>query len=332
MRSSSFGRLGFDIRAWSLALPLAFAPQLAVAAQPDGCPTWFPDFQCERHGRYEGFTAPVTQPYLFEDPFITTGANLVGIWHQFPKSSIFGGGHVNIAALQLRVAVTDRLAFIATQDGIAFLDADLDILRRQTDLMDMTVGFKYALIDRPETGVIVTPSLRFRIPSGSRDVFQGNGDGVFIPGLSFGWGSEEGVHFLGNVGSELPVDGGATSTSIFWNMHVDYNIMNYVSPFVELHGYHYVDNGDGKNRINTGIGTVTVDQATNLLGLDPFEGLDYSNLGSRDVRGHDVFIAAFGARVPIGKHLSVGAAYEIPISDGEDVIKQRVTTSLTLEF
>jgi hypothetical protein len=317
---------------WGLALPLLAAPALAQAAQPADCPTWFPDFQCDRHGRHEGFSAPVSAPYLFEDPFITTGASAYALWHQFPKSSALQGGHVNVLAVQLRAAITDRLGFIATQDGVAFFDPDNPLLERRTGLMDFTAGFKYALVDRPDQGVIVSPSLRFRVPMGSRNVFQNNGDGIFIPGLSAGWKAGD-LHWLGNVGAELPIDGGANSTMIFWNMHLDYNILGFVSPFAELNAYHYVNNGDGKYKIHTNaLGNVPLSAVQTVFNTGPFEGLDYSNLGSDNVTGNNIFTLAVGARVPIGKHVSIGAAYEFPIFENEDVTKQRVTTNLLVEF
>ena len=69
-----------------------FAPA-ASALEGETCPTWFPDFRCKRSGRFDGFVAPIQMPYLFEDPFITTGAQLVGIYQEYPGDSIFDGGH-----------------------------------------------------------------------------------------------------------------------------------------------------------------------------------------------------------------------------------------------
>jgi hypothetical protein len=89
---------------------ILFAAGAASALPP--CPTWFPDFRCDRHGRYEGFVPPMMHPYLFEDPFITTGISLWGLWHEFPDSSILEGGQLWDVALQARVAITDRIAFI----------------------------------------------------------------------------------------------------------------------------------------------------------------------------------------------------------------------------
>ena len=41
---------------------------------------------------------------------------------------------------------------------------------------------------------------------------------------------------------------------------------------------------------------------------------------------------AFGARIPVTKHISLGAAYEFPVTDREDIFNERVTWSVMLEF
>ena len=71
----------------------------APATQPEDCPTWFPDFRCKRSGRWEGFQKPIVQPYLFEDPFITTGVTPYYLWQEFPDDSVFQGGHVDAVAV-----------------------------------------------------------------------------------------------------------------------------------------------------------------------------------------------------------------------------------------
>jgi len=134
----------------------------------DEC-TWFPDIRCDRSGRYEGFVMPMSMPYLFEDPFITTGVNVVGIWHDYPtgRKSVFQGGDAWVTAVQARVAITDRLAFIATKDGYAWHRPDNELLRNDQGFFDIAAGFKYALIDDRENNFILTPSLRIDIPVGN---------------------------------------------------------------------------------------------------------------------------------------------------------------------
>ena len=63
--------------------------------------------------------APVSAPYLFEEPFITTGLSGWYLYHEYPNSSIFDGGHLNAVALQARVAITDRLERVARSAALA---------------------------------------------------------------------------------------------------------------------------------------------------------------------------------------------------------------------
>jgi hypothetical protein len=63
-----------------------------------------------------------------------------------------------------------------------------------------------------------------------------------------------------------------------------------------------------------------------------FEGNDVVNLGSDGVSGNDVVTVAFGGRVPLSKHVSLGAAYEFPVTKREDLFDQRATFNLVAEF
>jgi hypothetical protein len=309
----------------------------AAARQPEDCPRWFPDLRCDRTGRYQGFVEPVTLPYLFEDPFITTGLQLVGIWHSFPDSSVFQGGQAGVLALQARVAVTDRLALIATRDGIMFLDprtelGGADVLDDQTGFMDIALGAKYALVELPEHDFILTPALRFQVPVGQQDVLQGNGDGLLIPSFSFAKGFGR-FHVIGSFGANIPfVDGGENNSNVFWNAHFDYALAEHFVPFVEMNGMNYVDSGDGSTRVSTRLGTLSLDTVQAALGTGRFDGYDVANLGSRGIDGDNTVTLALGARVPIARRWSIGAAWESFLVGERDIFKQRVTLALSLSF
>lgn len=310
----------------------AFA-RAATAAQPEGCPRFFPDFyKCGREGRYEGFVTTMISPYLFEDPFITTGIHAHAIWHDFPGDSVFQGGQAFVAAVQARVAVTDRLAFIATKDGFAWIRPDNPLLSNQKGFFDLSFGFKYALIDRPDDAFIVSPSFRIDVPTGSSDVFQGNGDGVAIPAVSAAWGIDR-FHAIGSFGSRLPFDMGDESTSIFYQLHLDYGVHEHIVPFVELSGHHWTRSGNGDLKVRLADGTkITLDQAQQALGTGGFEGADIANLGSHRVAGNNLVTLAVGARFPLTEHISIGGSYEFPLTSREDIFHQRATTSLLFEF
>lgn len=321
----------------------------AVRAEEETCNTFLPDFGCDREGRPVGHVAPMSMPYLFEDPYITTELNLVGIYHNLPHDSVFEGGEVGVLALQARLALTDRLAFIATKDGFTVIRPDNPWLKNEEGFMDVTAGFKYAVIDDRERGLIVTPSLRVEVPVGNADVFQGQGKGVFIPAVSVGWGPEN-VHLITDLGAQLPVDGHKDSTSLFYNIHLDQAFevgfipgADFVVPFIELSGMAWVDSGNGTAKVDlksppAPVQHVKLKAAQNILhgaGVTAqrrFEGADVANLGSSGMAGEDLVTFTWGIRVPLRNRITTGFAYERAISQRKDIFEQRATWMVDYQF
>ena len=313
-------------------LPLAallLAPLPAAALPP--CPTFFPDFHCDRQGRPEGFVPPVSAPYLFEDPFITTGLSGWYLYQSYPGGSALDGGHLNAVALQARVAITDRLAFIATKDGYVWNSPGLDIVDDDSAFVNIAAGFKYALIDLREKNFILTPALRIEAPTGGREVYSGYGDGVLIPSVSSACGLGD-FHAIGSLGAQVPFSTAKQSTQLFYDLHLDYALFSHFVPLVELNGYHWTDAGNGHLPVETDLGTVDLKTAQALLGTGGFEGQDLLNLGSPNVAGRDIVTFAVGARIPITRKISLGAVYEFPLTNRQDLLDQRVTANLSLEF
>lgn len=338
-----------------LAAVLALATLSGVGlstrvAQAEDCDRFLPDFTCDdREARPEGHVAPMSMPYLFEDPYITTEINLVGIYHNFPSDSIFQGGEAGVIAIQARLALTDKLAFIATKDGYTFLRPDngpLGVHVQDGDgFMDITVGFKYAAYEDKSQNLIVTPSFRYEIPLGNDDVFQGRGDGVAIPAVSVGWGPDA-WHVIADLGAQIAADGDKDSSSIFYNFHVDHAFesdwipgADFIVPFIELNGISYVDSGDGSTTVNLdGAGRVPLSVAQDVLygaGITADrrgEGADVVNLGSKGMAGEDIVTMAWGIRVPFRNGISTGVSYERVLSQRQDIFEQRFTAMVSYTF
>ncbi len=304
-------------------------------AEREECPTFFPDFFCERQARPDGSVMPMSFPYLFEDPYITSGVNFVGIWHEFPDDSVFMGGQIGVLALQIRLAITERLAFIATKDGYAFLDSDNPLIRDDEGFFNLGLGFKYAAWtwQGENQSAIVTPSLRYEIPSGQQDVLQGTqGDGILIPAVS--WAYQHGNwHVVSALGGNAPLDDEKNSSNLFYNFHVDHSfpvggdVLRFIVPFIELSGIHWAGSGDGSRNVKTTIGGVPIGAAA-----PGFEGVDVINLGNSNVKGNEFITMGWGVRLPLAWGLDVGASYERPLTDREDLWEQRVTLNVTWEF
>lgn len=328
---------------------VAFGGFVATAQAADECRGFLPDFGCDREARPAGHVAPMSMPYLFEDPYITTELNLVGIYHGFPSDSVFEGGEAGVIALQARLALTDRLAFIATKDGYMINRPDHPWLKNDEGFMDISAGFKYAVIDDRARGLIVTPSLRVEIPVGNADVLQGDGKGVLIPAVSVGWGPKD-VHLISDIGAQLPIDGDRDSTSVFYNIHLDKAFevdfipgADYIVPFIELNGMVWVDSGDGSAKVDlksppAPVQHVSLRTAQNILhdaGVTAdrrFEGADVANLGSSGMAGEDLVTFAWGVRVPLRVGVSMGFSYERAISQRKDIFEQRATWMIDYVF
>ena len=319
------------------------------ASAADGCDDWtfLPDFNCaERSPRPSNAFGPMGMPYLFEDPHITSGLNFVYVRHELPENGAFLGGTVNVAALQIRLALTDRIAFIATKDGVTIFRPDNPIVQDDTGFMDMTVGLKASLVDMPEHDFILSGALRYEIPLGNDEIFRGYGDGVMIPSATFRWGlgalGLENANVVAGLGGQVPIDGKANSQSMFWNFHIDYGFevtnsaVKYVVPFLEVNGLHYTKGGDGTNPIHlskaAGGGTLTLATAQAALATGPFEGADVANLGSPNIAGHDLVTFGGGIRLPTKWGVSFGVMYEAAVSERDDIYDRRLTAMATWEL
>ena len=317
--------------ALALVLGLGFAPAQALEQE---CPTWFPDFRCDRSGRYEGFQKPIVQAFLFEDPFITTGIYPYSVWHEFPKNSALGdgndGGELHAVAVQARVAVTDRLALIATKDGYVWQRPENPLLRDQQGWLNIAGGLKYAAIDMPEKNFILTPGLKVEFSTGSSDVFAGGNNVIFMPFVSTAWGLGD-FHLIADFGAQIPSDGDVYSSYYYQHLYLDYAVMERFQPFAQVSWQSYYSSGDGSRSVRLrGLGKVPLSLVESIYG--DFEGVDVHNLGSRDVTGNNYLTWAAGAHFPITKHVTFSAAYERALTDRQDLTKQRVTTSFRIEY
>jgi hypothetical protein len=260
----------------------------------------------------EKFVDPIGNPFYFESPFIESNAELVYFWHDFPTHSALAGGELNSIALQLRLALTDRLALMATKSGYSFVDSPF--LGDGEGWNDVTLGLKYALLIDEPNEFILTSGIRWETRVGEGDALHGGPSGAneLSPFISFGKGWDR-WHLLGAVNYRVPMDRGSYNDILHWDLHLDYEIapetLPGFFPLVELHGVHYFNNGD----------------RTFL----PVGGLDYTNLGSSDTAGDFMMWTDLGFQWKLSPNWTFGAVYGFPIVEaGTDSINQRVTVRL----
>ncbi len=289
----------------------AAAPESAEAPAARNDILW-PGFLTGTEG-FDDFVPPIGNPIFFEDPRIQSSVQIVHIWHQFPGGSTHSGGDLNAVAVQARLAVTERLAVIATKSGYMWLRSDA--LPDHDGWSDIALGAKYALWVDPEQQFILTAGVRWELSNGTGGVLQGDAQEL-SPFVSFAKGWDR-LHLLGNVTGRIPVDRNEGNHIVSWDLHLDYEVCPHafegLYAVAEVHGLHYLRSGD-------------------RTGLD-VGGIDVANLGSVNVAGSFVIWGGVGFEWKLTEHLSVGSMWEFPLHQADgDSFGQRVTSHLRLSW
>jgi hypothetical protein len=277
---------------------------LLAAGHPAGAATW-----------EERSVSPVTNPLFFEDPHIRSEARPMYMYHKLDGDFLAGGlgdGDVTVAALQLRWAVNDRLALIATKDG--YVDADFDDLPALSNdgFADIAFGVKYALIKNETNEFILTPGLKLEVPTGNTDVFQGNGDGewnLFVSSAKT-W---DRLRAMGSLGVRLPNNWDDETAQSHYSVQLDYYSCQYFIPFVSLNAFTVLSEGDNELPLNG-------------------EGFDLINFGAPDSKGDTTGAVGVGFRSRVNEKAEFGAAFEHAAWRPRSVFEYRYTIDFVVRF
>jgi opacity protein-like surface antigen len=252
------------------------------------------------------FVHPITGPYWNEDSFVGTDIRAVFAHHKFPNE-ILGGGYANVYAAQLRVKLLPNLQLVAYKDGYM----DLNTRGYKNDgFNDIAVALKYAFLQDDANKLYAAAGLGYEFASGDDNVFQDDDEIRAWLSVNKGFGR---LHLGATLNYFLATDNGndglGDSNHLSWHIHADYQINKWLSPVVELNGYHVLDEGD----------VVT-----------PFSGADVLNLGGN--KNENVITAAVGLEVRPTEKIAIRAAYERAIADEVDLFGHRWTISTVFSF
>ncbi|MBU6400040.1 MAG: hypothetical protein KGS61_06960 [Verrucomicrobia bacterium] len=251
----------------------------------------------------------MTEPLFFESPLIQSEIRPLFVYHKIDESFI--GGFARVYAVQLRYAVNDRLALIATKDGFIQLRPRVAGLRAD-GWADIAAGVKYALIDDKEANFILTPGLKFEAPTGNSRVFQGNGEGEFNLFVSTmkGWGN---FHTTASVGGRIPVDFDAETASVNYSLQFDYYACRWFIPFAVVNGSTVLSEAKGP-------------------AFGGIEGFDLINFGASDAAGFTQIAFGGGFRSRLLKNVDVGLAYQTGITSPKGLFDERFSVDFIWRF
>jgi hypothetical protein len=291
-------------------------PALALAAVLLATPAGAWDLQGSLgEGGHQRYVPAISNPLFNETPYITTEARGIYLHNEIPGDFLTGGGDIDIVALELRLAVNDRLGIIATKDGWTDIDvAKGSALPDEDGFANISLGVKYAVLSDPENDRILTVGVEYEAPSGSLDTggidLQGEGDGFFDLFVT-GAATCGPVGLQASTGVNLAVDGDHDSSMFHFAGHGDVEAFDGFFPTLEVNVFSTID--DGKR----------------TPGVD-FEGVDLVNFGSTS--SGTVATAAVGARWRVTDNVILGAAYERPITDREDILDWRTYLDVTVHM
>lgn len=268
---------------------------------------------------FDDFISPMSNFVFFEDPRTLTEARAIFFHHELPDSiGTLGlpGGQVQLYALQLRFALSERLSLIAVKDGFIVTDINGGPLDALLDdgWAAVTAGLKYNLVRNTCSGTLLSTGLTYEIPVGSQRTLQDIGDGEFHAFFTGGQRLFSGLaHYLGAVGFRFPVDGGIQTSSIHWSNHLDVKLTDRIYAFTEAVWWHWTDSA------NNGL-------ALGVAGQDAF------NLFSTNVAGNDLVTQSVGVKFKPSGNAELGVAYEFPLTGFEDIIDSRIQAELILRY
>lgn len=315
-----FGAYQFLAAAAVAAQCVGLCPQPAVAA--DSATAESVERSPEARPDRIRYVPPITSPFFNEPPEITTEIKPIYILNKIPKDFISVGGFstkgwVNLVAAQARVRVTDRIGIILTKAGWADVDFT-DLLPDDDGALNFTLGAKYQVISIPETHTYLTVGGRYEAPVGDIESgqleLQGGGDGFWDTFLTFGSTVGDRVGVQTSAGINAAFDRDHDASSFHASIHADVEVVRGLFGVFEANMLTTIDEG---NRTDSSI-------------LGSFEGYDLFNFGSES--SGTVLTFGLGARYRLNKHLSVGMAYELPVTGREDIIDFRLTGDIVVQL
>ncbi len=248
---------------------------------------------------------PLTAPYFHEDSFVTTDLRAWYLNHDLDVV----GGDVTVAALQVRVALTESLQLVAYKDG--YTDFDGGALNGQNGWNDIGAGLKWAFLQDWENQLHAAVGIGYEFGWGDDEVLQDTDELRLWASVNKGF---DALHLGATVNYIIAsdTDDGALGNAdlVTLHLHADYYVNEWISPVVEINGYFVQDEG------STGA---------------PFSGLDAVSVGGGE--DEDTITGAIGLELrPLGPELGLRAAYETELSDSTNLFGHRWTFSAVYEF
>jgi hypothetical protein len=211
---------------------------------------------------------PLSAPYFHEDSFVTTDLRAWYLQHDLDTIE----GDVTVAALQVRLALTESLQLVAYKDG--YTDFDGGALDGQDGWNDIGAGLKWAFLQDWENQLHAAVGVGYEFGFGDDEVLQDTDELRLWASVNKGF---DRLH-LGATVNYIIADDHSEGTFgnadiVTAHLHADYYLTEWLSPVVEVNGY-FVQDAGSTDAVFSGVDAVSVgggeseDTVTGVLGLE----------------------------------------------------------------
>ncbi|MDG3006270.1 hypothetical protein [Paludisphaera mucosa] len=275
------------------APPTYFDPSYAPAATAAADAAFQERRPFESDHAFDGFVGPMTDPIQAKDARSLTEARLVflGNWAR-PGTPVIGSGTYQVYALQLRLALTERLQIFADKDGIVRFSPKPG--RSVTGLANIAAGAKYVFIRDVENQFLFSGAVQYEAPTGYANIYQNQGSGLLGVYGIFAKQFGDSFHVSGQFGQNIAMQN-QLNGYFYTHLHTDYRIGKFV-PFFEANWFYY---NQSSHYLPASVG---------------MEGAGYIDLGTSGFTGNSIVTLAPGMKYNFSKHLEFGLCYQFPVS------------------
>jgi hypothetical protein len=279
----------------------------AGAASAQGIGALFSDAPLNNPTGDNQFVAPVTSPYYNENSLVTNDVRAWFVYHKFNPGALGADANATDYAVQVRVALLDRLQFVAYKDG--YLDFDGAVNTEGWN--DLAAGLKYQFVHDDEQHLYAAAGAGYEVRTGESDALQNDSEIRAWGSVDKGWDKfHAGATLNYRMSTSGDTDDNGNSDILSWHVRADYRLTEYFSPVAEINGYHIIS-----------------DSASGIA----LNGADVLNLGATNADAS--ITAGLGAEFRAGPDIAVRAAYEVPLtSNNSNLFGTRLTLSLVYSF
>ncbi|MFO0910521.1 MAG: transporter [Isosphaeraceae bacterium] len=206
---------------------------------------------------------------------------------------MLGSGGFQVYALQLRLALTERLQLFADKDGIVRVSPNPG--KSVTGLANIAAGAKYVFIRDEENQFLFSGAVQYEAPTGYANIYQNQGSGLLGVYGIFAKEFADSWHLSGQFGQNIAMQN-QQNGYFYTHLHVDRRFGNFV-PFFEANWFYY---NQSAKYLPASVG---------------MEGAGFLNLGTAGFTGNSIVTLAPGFKYDFGKHLELGVCYQFPVTD-----------------